>query len=191
MQTETPIASQVMGFTDAEIVDRMMARDEDALREVMSSHGSAVFGMAKRIIADANWAEEVAQDTFIALWRRPGAFDPARGSLRTFLLGVARNKAVDLVRKETRIRKKVEDIIVQTQERDVEVSLDESDDRTEVRSAMRSLSTVQREAIVLAYFGGYTYREVAEHLDIPEGTAKSRLRDALLKMRRALGQGTG
>ena len=191
MRTETPIASQVMGSTDGEIVERLMARDEDALREVMSTHGSSVFGMAKRIIADANWAEEVAQDTFIALWRRPGSFDPARGSLRTFLLGVARNKAVDLVRKETRIRRNVDEIIVQTQERDEEVTLDASDERAEVRSAMKSLTDVQREAIVLAYFGGYTYREVAKHLDIPEGTAKSRLRDALLKMRRALGQGTG
>jgi RNA polymerase sigma-70 factor, ECF subfamily len=168
-----------------------MARDEDALREVMSTHGSAVFGMAKRIIADANWAEEVAQDTFIALWRRPGSFDPGRGSLRTFLLGVARNKSVDLVRKESRIRRNVDEIIVQTQDRDEEVTLDASDERAEVRSAMKSLTDVQREAIVLAYFGGYTYREVAIHLDIPEGTAKSRLRDALLRMRRALGQGTG
>ena len=191
MRMETPIASRVMGSTDGEIVERLMARDEDALREVMSAHGSAVFGMAKRIIVDANWAEEVAQDTFIALWRRPGSFDPSRGSLRTFLLGVARNKAVDLVRKETRIRRNVDEIIVQTQERDEEVTLDASDERAEVRSAMKSLTDVQREAIVLAYFGGYTYREVAEHLDIPEGTAKSRLRDALLRMRRALGQGTG
>ena len=191
MRTETPIASQVMGSTDGEIVERLMARDEDALREVMSTYGSAVFGMAKRIIADANWAEEVAQDTFIALWRRPGSFDPDRGSLRTFLLGVARNKAVDLVRKETRIRRNVDEIIVQTKEQDEAVTLDASDERAEVRSAMRSLTDVQREAIVLAYFGGYTYREVADHLDIPEGTAKSRLRDGLLKMRRALGQGTG
>lgn len=191
MRTETPIASRMMGSTDGDIVDRLMARDEGALREVMSIHGSAVFGMAKRIIADANWAEEVAQDTFIALWRRPGSFDPERGSLRTFLLGVARNKAVDLVRKETRIRRNVDEIIVQTQERDEEVTFDAADERTEVRSAMKTLTDVQREAIVLAYFGGYTYREVAEHLDIPEGTAKSRLRDALLRMRRALGQGTG
>jgi len=178
-----------MGSTDEQLLRRLLERDESALREVISTYGSAVFGMAKRVLADASWAEEVAQDTFVALWRRPGAFDPARGSLRTFLLGVARNKAVDVVRRETRMRRKADDVM-REHELEEPTTLDASDDRAEVRQAMRSLTKPQQEAILLAYFGGFTYREVAEHLDIPEGTAKSRLRDGLTKMRQALGPRT-
>lgn len=165
--------------------DRFFARDESALREVIDAHGPVVYGMARRILNDPSLAEEVAQDTFLALWRRPGAFDPQRGSLRSFLLGVARNKAIDLVRREESLRR-AKDLLVaeadaMTRE-DVYIELD-SDEQQDVRAALAKLSNVQREAIVLAYFGGRTYREVAGELGIPEGTAKTRMRDGLMKLR--------
>ncbi|MGH2753210.1 MAG: sigma factor, partial [Actinomycetota bacterium] len=82
---------------DVELAEQLLARDEVALRKAIELYGGPVHGMARRVITDPNLAEEVTQDTFLALWRRPGAFDPQRGSLQSFLLGVARNKAVDLV----------------------------------------------------------------------------------------------
>ncbi len=141
-----------------------------------------------RVITEPTLAEEVAQDTFLALWRRPGAFDPTRGALQSFLVGIARNKAVDLVRREEARRRTREALL---REAEIEPqcdmhALEGLEERAEVRDALGRLSEVQREAVVLAYFGGRTYREVAEELGIPEGTAKTRLRDALTKLRTLL-----
>jgi RNA polymerase sigma factor (sigma-70 family) len=172
---------------DAHLADRLMARDESALREVISMYGRLVFGMARRILAGSALADEVAQDTFLALWRRPGAFDPGRGSLQSFLVGVARNKAIDLVRREQSLRRtkdvlltEAEAVPVESGTGDLETGVEERD---EVKVALAKLSPLQREAIVLAYFGGRTYREVAAELGIPEGTAKTRLRDGLIRLR--------
>ena len=175
--------------TEETLAARLMARDEGALRETISLYGGFVHGMARRVLADPNLAEEVVQDSFLALWRRPGAFDPARGSLKTFLVSIARNKAIDLVRREEASRR-VKDSLMQ--EFDVQQSAGGFEDdigrRTDLTEALAKLSKVQREAIVLAYFGGRTYREVASELDIAEGTAKTRLRDGLLKLRTGLTQ---
>lgn len=167
-----------------ELAERLLARDENALRTVIDRYGSLVHGVARRVIAEPSLAEEVAQDTFLALWRRPGAFDPQRGSLQTFLLGVARNKAIDLVRKEESVKRRKESLVAeamtQPTHHEAGIGLEE---RTEVKDALAQLTDLQREALVLAYFGGRTYREVAEELNIPEGTAKTRLRDGLNRLR--------
>lgn len=173
-----------------------MARDEAALREVIHTYGGAVHGMARRIVAEPSLAEEVAQDTFLALWRRPGAFDPGRGSLQSFLLGVARNKGVDLVRREESRRRTRDALTAEVEattsgEPIASEQMAEVDRREEVKQALSGLSPVQREAIVLAYFGGRTYREVAEELGIPEGTAKTRLRDGLGRLRELLASQQG
>lgn len=172
---------------DVALADRLLRRDETALREAIDAYGGVVYGMARRVVADPNLAEEVAQDTFLALWRRPGAFDSLRGSLQAFLLGVARNKAVDLVRREQSLRRRREALIAEAATASKIDEADEQmtgvDDREEIRRALASISEVQREAVVLAYFGGRTYREVASELGIPEGTAKTRLRDGLMKLR--------
>lgn len=174
---------------DAALAAKLMAREESALSEVIDLYGGMVNGMARRIVADATLAEEVAQDVFVALWRRPGAFDPERGSLKTFLATLARNKSVDLVRREQTARRTKESLI---QEFPSTVTSHEFtgalDSRAEIQGALAAISGEQREAIALAYFGGRTYREVAEELAIPEGTAKTRLRDGLAKMRVALSQ---
>ncbi|MDP9227309.1 MAG: sigma-70 family RNA polymerase sigma factor [Actinomycetota bacterium] len=173
---------------DAEILERLLARDERSFRSVVDRYGPAVFGIARRVLADGNLAEEVTQDTFVALWRRPGAFDPERGTLQSFLLVVARNKAVDLVRKEE-ARKRATEILLQEADAASGTAFSDEhpiEDRDEIRTALARLSAVQREAIVLAYFGGRTYREVAQELGVPEGTAKTRLRDGLTKLREVL-----
>jgi RNA polymerase sigma-70 factor, ECF subfamily len=172
---------------DSDFVEHLLARDEKALEEVVEAHSAAVFGMARRILGDSALAEEVAQDTFMALWRRPGAFDPGRGTLRGFLLGVARNKAIDLVRKEERLSRAKDALIHEAARQSTPVAHDESiARRDELTTALANLSEPQNEALVLAYFGGRTYREVAEELGIPEGTAKTRLRDGLKNLRKYL-----
>ena len=172
---------------NGDILERLLARDEKTFRAVVEDYGASVLGIARRVLADPNLAEEVAQDTFVALWRRPGAFDPERGSLRSFLMVVARNKAVDLVRREES-RKRATDSLLQEAAVPSDMAPDDEriEEREEIRRALAQLSLVQREAIVLAYFGGRTYREVARELEIPEGTAKTRLRDGLVKLRTLL-----
>lgn len=172
---------------DAALAARLMAREESALREVIDLHGSLVFGVAKRVLAEPTLAEEAAQDAFLALWRRPGAFDPERGSLKTFLAALARNKAIDLVRREESVRRKADSLMSEMETGETTTRFDEQvEGRVEMRDALARLSDVQREAITLAYFGGRTYREVATELGIAEGTAKTRLRDGLMKLRDAL-----
>jgi RNA polymerase sigma-70 factor, ECF subfamily len=175
---------------DDATIRRLLEGDEQALREVIAAYGGVVLGMARRIVVEPSLAEEVAQDTFVALWRRPGAFDPERGTLRTFLLGMARNKAVDLVRREVSRRRSAEAVLVEAERASESMggneSIGEIENREDLRAALGGLSRAQREAIFLAYFGGRTYREVAEELDIPEGTVKTRIRDGLHKLRRRL-----
>jgi RNA polymerase sigma-70 factor, ECF subfamily len=172
---------------DEDILESLLARDETMFKGVVNSYGAAVLGIARRVLTDHDLAEEVAQDTFVALWRRPGAFDPERGTLRSFLLVVARNKAVDLVRKEESRKRATEDLIQEAaMASDVAREDEHIEDKAEIRQALAQLSLVQREAILLAYFGGRTYREVARELKIPEGTAKTRLRDGFIKLRTLL-----
>ncbi len=172
---------------DADLAEALLARDEGALSEAIRLYGPLVHGMARRILNEPSMAEEVAQDTFVALWRRPGAFDPERGTLLAFLLGVTRNKAVDLVRKEESARRMTASLLAEAEATSkhppANEEMVEAERRQDVKDALSRLSEVQREAIVLAYFGGRTYREVAEELGIPEGTAKTRLRDGLTRLR--------
>jgi len=169
---------------DVELAQRLFARDERALRQVIAAYGAVVNGMARRVVADPTLAEEIAQDTFVALWRRPGAFDPERGSLQAFLLGVARNKAIDRVRKEESLKRTKESLQAEAETSSITTAPGSGiEERQEVRDALGQLTDVQREALVLAYFGGRTYREVAEELGVPEGTAKTRMRDGLIRLR--------
>jgi RNA polymerase sigma-70 factor, ECF subfamily len=175
---------------DTTLAQRLAERDQSALRDAISRYGGVVYGIARRVVSEASLAEEVAQDTFLALWRRPGAFDPERGSLQSFLVGVARNKAIDLVRREESLRRTRDALMTEAEASAAGPHGDEPssalEERERIKAALERLSPLQREAIVLAYFGGRTYREVAKELRIPEGTAKTRLRDGLIKLREVM-----
>ena len=172
---------------DATLAARLMAREEAALTEAVQIHGGLVNGVARRVLADVALAEEVVQDVFVALWRRPGAFDPERGSLKTFLATLARNKAVDRVRREESLRRTKDQLVAEAGSAagSYEFS-DKVENRVEIDSALSRIPALQREVIALAYFGGRTYREVAAELGIPEGTAKTRMRDGLAKLHATL-----
>lgn len=173
---------------DSEVLRDIVVGREHGLREAMAVHGPAVLGMARRVARDVAVAEEVAQDTFLSLWENWDRVDLSKGSLRSYLVGIARHKAIDRVRSnEARKRateRRYEDLGPPSPD-GYEAALD----RAELTGALARLTLVQREALVLAYFGGRSYREVAEELCIPEGTAKTRLRDGLRALRRALVEG--
>ena len=163
--------------------DRLIAGEEGALNEIYDQFSSFVYGLALRVIGDARAAEDVSQDVFVSVWERPDAFDPHRGSLRTWLGTLAHRRAVDHVRREeARRRRAIKDAARPVSTPDVEEMALALVTAERVRSALDTLPDEQRRAIQLAYFGGKTYRQVAEVLGIPEGTAKSRLRLGLRRI---------
>lgn len=174
--------------TDNELIACVVEGSEDAFRSIVERHGPLVFTVAWRILRRANLAEEAAQDTFLALWMKPEVFDPERGNLRAFLLRIARNKSIDRVRREEARR---EDLTFLDDEEmpDQRAGLMAENVvvRMDVREALDGLTDLQREAIVLVYFGGRSSIELAEELGIPEGTAKTRLRDGLQRLRKLRG----
>jgi RNA polymerase sigma-70 factor (ECF subfamily) len=172
---------------EAAVRDRVVAGDDVALREVYDQYASFVYGVAVRVIGDARAAEDVSQDVFVSFWERPGAFDPARGSLRTWLGTLTHRRAVDHVRREEAGRRRAErDAGRAVAAPDVEEMATALLTAERVRAALDELPEGQRRAVQLAYFGGRTYRQVAETLGIPEGTAKSRMRLALRRIADAL-----
>jgi RNA polymerase sigma-70 factor (ECF subfamily) len=152
-----------------------------------------VIGQAQRVIRDPSLAEEVAQEVLAEVWRKAATFDPDRGSAQGWIATMTRRRAVDRVRSEQAGRDRDVRVAARAVLPAVDVVSEEVETRLahdEVRRALDALSALQREAVRLAYFEGHTYRDVARVLGIPEGTAKSRLRDALVRLRGALdGQG--
>ncbi len=163
--------------------DRLVAGEDAALSEIYDQYASFVYGLALRVLGDARAAEDVSQDVFVSVWERPGAFDPDRGSLRTWLGTLAHRRSVDHVRREeARRRRAIKDAARPETTPDVEEMAIALVTAERVRDALATLPDNQRRAIQLAYFGGKTYRQVAEVLGIPEGTAKSRLRLGLRRI---------
>jgi RNA polymerase sigma-70 factor (ECF subfamily) len=173
---------------DAALAAAIADRDEPALAEAYRRHGPSCFALARRVLVDRTLAEEVVQEIFVRLWNQPLRYEPARGSLRSFLVAQAHGRSVDLLRAETARRRREEKDARQRREPEIDlereiVNLNEGET---VRAALATLPEAERVAIELAYFGGHTYREVAALLEQPEGTVKSRIRAGLLRLRAAL-----
>jgi RNA polymerase sigma-70 factor, ECF subfamily len=174
---------------DARLAERIRAGDQDALGELYDRYASIALAVALRVVADREEAEDLVHDAFVAVWRKIGRFDPSRGSLRAWLMTVVRNRAIDRVRAR-RPRIDVDDAdersLLRTGPNPTWEAALESASALELRAAMASLPAEQRTAVQLAYFEGYTYREVAEITGVPSGTAHGRMRLALGKLREAL-----
>jgi RNA polymerase sigma-70 factor, ECF subfamily len=162
--------------------------DQEALAETYRRHAGAVYGLARRLLFEQSVAEEIVQEIFLRLWDDPTRFDPARGSLRSYLLSVTHGRAVDVLRADLARRAREEREARRTAEAgyDLEHEVWGLTTSEQVRQSMDALSDGERRAIELAYFGGYTYREVAQELDEPEGTVKSRIRSGLKRLRHEL-----
>jgi RNA polymerase sigma-70 factor (ECF subfamily) len=178
-----------VGGTDALLASRLTAGDDHALAEVFDRFGRAVYGAALRVVGDDTSAQDVVQDVFVELWSHPGRYDPALGPLRTYLVVVARHRAVDLVRSELRRIARQERHHRHAPAEGMRCPGDEvlaADAASTIRAAVRLLPDGQRRVVELAYFEGLSHREVALAAGIPEGTAKSRLRLALAKLESVL-----
>ena len=174
-----------VGGTDAFLASRLAAGDDLALAEAFDRFGRAVYGAALRVVGDGASAQDVVQDVFVELWRHPDRYDPAACPLRTYLIVLARHRAVDLVRSELRRIARQERHHRLTPGQHPEAPGDQvvaAAMAAAIRDAVRTLPDGQRRVVELAYFEGLTYREVALVAGIPEGTAKSRLRLALAKL---------
>jgi RNA polymerase sigma-70 factor (ECF subfamily) len=175
--------------TDALLTARLAAGDDRALAQAFDQLGSAVYGAALRVLGEWTAAQDIAQDVFVELWSHPDRYDPAAGSLRTYLTVLARRRAIDMVRSELRRIARQERNHRLTPHQGIASPSDEveaAEAAGVVRAAVRLLPDSQREVVELAYFGGLSYREVALAIGIPEGTAKSRLRLALAKLESVL-----
>jgi RNA polymerase sigma factor (sigma-70 family) len=181
------------GPADEAIVRRIVDGDQRALGELYDRYGRPAYSLARRICADEGLAEDVVQEVFLAFWRDPSRFDAARGSFSTWLLTLVHHKSVDAVRRESAVRRR---------------TVPASDDGEEwsalpgpgadqaalgqvvagqVRDALGRLPLEQRQALALAYYGGYTQREVATLTGVPLGTVKSRMFTGIARLRNVLG----
>ena len=174
--------------SDAALVLAIARFDQDALAEVYRRHAGAVFALARRVVVDAGIAEEVLQEVLLKLWSQPDRFAPDRGSLRSFLLTQAHSRAVDIARSSSARRRREDSDAHRTAEAgyDLEREVWDLAMAEHVRDALATLSEGERAAIELAYFGGYSYREVANILEQPEGTVKTRIRVGLQRLRATL-----
>jgi RNA polymerase sigma-70 factor (ECF subfamily) len=178
----------VTELSDPQLVVAVGRFREEALAEIYRRHGGVVFGLAKKVVGDVGEAEDIVQEVFLRLWHQPDRFDPARGTLRSFLLAQSHSRAVDVVRsREARTRREEREARATANAGyDLEREVWDLMVTDQVARAVADLPDEERAAIELAYFGGHTYREVADLLSLPEGTVKSRIRTGLRRMRGAL-----
>ncbi len=177
-------------LTDDSVIDLTLAGtgDEAAFGRIYDQFSSLVYGIVLRVLRDPAMSEEVAQEIFLELWRLAPRFDSANGSPKSWIATMAHRRAVDRVRSEQSRRQRDDrDAQLQpTEGVDVHEMVADQLDRVRVQKCLAELSSVQRESVTLAYFGGFTYREVASILDVAEGTIKTRIRDGLTKLREKL-----
>jgi RNA polymerase sigma factor (sigma-70 family) len=165
------------------LVERLCDGDEAALGDLYDRYSGFVHGLALRVIRDRQAAEDVTQDVFVAIWQDPQRFDAARGTLRGFLGTMTHRRSVDVVRREeARRRRETRTAMEPRATPDLVDAALRTFASERVRAAVSLLPEAQRQTLELAYFHGRTYRQVADELGIPEGTAKSRLRLGLQRV---------
>ena len=193
-QAGTPLSGVPAGAgPDAASLLQQSARgDREAFASLYDATAARVHGLVLRVVRDRAQAEEVTQEAFLEIWRTATRFDPERGSAMAWLMTIAHRKAVDRVRSAEATSRREATYGQQNQTIDHDATADAAHASLEarrVRAALTQLTDVQREAIQLAYFGGYTHTEVAALLDLPVGTAKTRIRDGLIRLRDTIGVG--
>ena len=174
---------------------RVQAGDARAFEVIFDRHADVAFSLAYRMCGRRAMAEDVVQEAFLSLWRSGARYDRARGSVRSWVLGVVHNRAIDMFRRDTvRAGKDIsDDAAVQrlTATESTEGEVERRDDASHVRGALRELPDEQRQVIELAYFGGFSHSQIAQMLKLPAGTVKGRMRLGLTKLRLSLGDPSG
>lgn len=173
-----------------DLVARVARGDEDAFEALYHRVSGQVLGLIRRVLRDPAQSEEVAQEVFVEVWRTATRFDADRGSATTWIMTMAHARAVDRVRSSQASINRDEKVGRRDRTREYDEVAEAVEVRLEqqaVRKCLGGLTELQKESVELAYYGGYTYREVAELLDTPLGTVKTRLRDGLIRLRDCLG----
>ena len=178
------------GLRDDQLVGLVAEKDADALEALYDRYGRAAYSLARRILTEETLAQDVVQEVFLSLWRDARRFDAGRGTVATYLLSMTHHRAVDVVRREENLRRwRTSDEGLELEpdpKARVEDEVEASERRAEVRAALKDLPDPQRQALLLAYFGGYTQREVAALVGVPLGTVKTRMAAGMRKMKEAL-----
>jgi RNA polymerase sigma-70 factor, ECF subfamily len=182
-------------LADEDLMPLVHEGNARAFEVVFDRHADAAFSLAYRMCGRRGMAQDIVQDAFLSLWRSGARYDRSRGSVRSWVLSVVRNRAIDMFRRET-VRTGRDVSAEGVVERmpapdDVVLDAERRQDARDVRSAMRELPAEQRQVIELAYFGGFSHLQIAEMLDVPAGTVKGRMRLGLSKLRVALSDPSG
>ncbi|HEX4057402.1 MAG TPA: sigma-70 family RNA polymerase sigma factor [Galbitalea sp.] len=169
---------------------RVAEGDQDAFGQLYDQCAGRVFGLVRRLLKDAAQSEEVTQEIFLEVWQNAKRYDPTKGSAVTWILTMAHRRAVDRIRSSQSTRVRDQKIGL----RDLETQYDSVSESVEIRvehervgEALQRLTELQRQAVTLAYYGGYSHSEVAQMLKVPIGTVKTRLRDGMIRLRDELG----
>lgn len=182
---------------DLELHRRLATGDRGAFEELYRRYSGAAYALAYRLTGQQLLAQDVVHEAFLALWRAPEAFDPARGAFRTFFLSLVHHRAVDTIRREERLRSRsaraanLEPLLGEDPAEDVVDQAYLGVRRKEVREALTALTPEQRQVLDLAYFGGRTQVQIAQEIGVPLGTVKTRTLAAMRKLRRLLEEGSG
>jgi RNA polymerase sigma-70 factor (ECF subfamily) len=187
------MGQDLRSLADEDVMQLVRRGDARAFELIYERHSAAAFSLAYRMMGTRAGAEDVTQDAFLSLWRSGARYDRARGSVRTWVLGIVHHRAIDALRRATvhdRRRASDEGIEERFEARDrTDVEAARREEAGTVRGALSSLPADQSQVIELAYFGGFTHTEIADMLDAPVGTVKGRMRLGLKKMRAQLGEG--
>jgi RNA polymerase sigma-70 factor (ECF subfamily) len=187
---EVSVTADLSDARDRELVQRIRRGDGEAFRGLFGRYAPSAMALARRVVRQPFLAEEIVQEAFLAVWRNPGGYDPQRGSVRAWLMGMVHHRAVDTVRREESQRRRVEesqlsDPVVQPDPaEDVVDEIGLPEERRAVRAALDELPAEQRQVIELMYFDGLSQSKISDRLGLPLGTVKSR---TLLGMRRLRG----
>ena len=190
----TPVRRSGDAAGDAQVLRRIRAGDPGAIDDLYERFRRPAFALARRILADDVLAEDVLQEVFLSVWRDPSAYERGKGSVASWLLAVVHHKAVDAVRREEAQRRRQafaeEELVLDelVAARDVEDDVLTRVVSQQVRAALAELSAPQREALTLAYYGGYTQREVAALTGAPLGTVKTRMLSGMRRLEQELGE---
>lgn len=180
------------GVSLADLLRRSARGDEAAFASVYDETSARVFGLVLRVVRDRAQAEEVTQEVYLEVWRTASRFDPSKGSALSWLMTMAHRRSVDRVRSAESVSRNDTSYHRAGHVPDHDSTAEAAETSLEaarVRQAMATLTDAQRQALELAYFGGYTHTEVATMLDLPVGTAKTRIRDGLIRLRDTMGVG--
>jgi len=185
--------ADLRNLADEEMMQLVQASDPRAFELLYDRHGGAAFSLAYRMVGNRVSAEDITQEAFLSIWRSRLRYDQARGSVRTWVLGIVHNRAIDSLRRSVvhdRRRQTMEGVEERFEARErTDVEAARREEARSVRSALETLPEDQRKTIELAYFGGFSHSQIAELLNEPIGTVKGRMRLGLDKMRRRLSEG--